>query len=377
MQTNPKPQRDVLAELKQRQRLDNRYMDGRILCSMCTKPHPIAKKAYNLFLEANLGDPTIFPAATLLEQEVTAQLSTLLHNQSSTGFIVSGGTEANLLGLLVAKNSAKTKSPEIILPESAHFSFKKICNLLNLKTIYIPLDIQYRVKPAEVKNAISQNTIAIVGTAGTAELGAIDPIDKLSEIAQNYNIHLHVDAAFGGLIIPFLRNPPQFDFQLPGVKTLTVDPHKMGMAAIPAGGILLRNPEMLCHLETETPYLTTSKQYTFVGTRSGASAASAWAVINTLGIEGYRKVVVSCINNTKTLAKNLKKVGFKLLCEPTLNILAIQTKNPQELTKKLSQQGWYVSAIPRYSSIRVIVMPHVKRRHIKAFQKVLLETEKL
>jgi tyrosine decarboxylase/aspartate 1-decarboxylase len=134
---------------------------------------------------------------------------------------------------------------------------------------------------------------------------------------------------------------------------------------------------MLCHLETETPYLTTSKQYTFVGTRSGASAASAWAVINTLGIEGYRKVVVSCINNTKTLAKNLKKVGFKLLCEPTLNILAIQTKNPQELTKKLSQQGWYVSAIPRYSSIRVIVMPHVKRRHIKAFQKVLLETEKL
>ena len=45
----------------------------------------------------------------------------------------------------------------------------------------------------------------------------------------------------------------------------------MGMAAIPAGGILLRNPEMLCHLETETPYLTTSKQYTFVGTRSGAS----------------------------------------------------------------------------------------------------------
>ena len=52
-------------------------MDGRILCSMCTKPHPIAKKAYNLFLEANLGDPTIFPAATLLEQEVTAQLKHL------------------------------------------------------------------------------------------------------------------------------------------------------------------------------------------------------------------------------------------------------------------------------------------------------------
>lgn len=377
MQPKSKPQKDVLAELKERQKLDTHYMDGRILCSMCTKPHPIAWKAYNLFLEANLGDPTLFPAATLLEQEVIAQLSTLLHNQTSTGFIVSGGTEANLMGLLVAKNSAKVNHPEVILPESAHFSFKKICSLLNLKAIYIPLDNQYRVKTAEVQRAISENTIAIVGTAGTAELGAIDPIDELSDIAQNHNIHLHVDAAFGGLIIPFLRNPPQFDFQLTGVKTITVDPHKMGMAAIPAGGILLRNPEMLCHLETETSYLNTAKQYTFVGTRSGASVASAWAVIKTLGVEGYRKIVTSCINNTKTLAKNLKKAGFKLLCEPTLNILAIQTKNPKELTKKLFQQGWYVSAIPRYSSIRVIVMPHVKRRHIKAFQKALLETEKL
>lgn len=151
----------------------------------------------------------------------------------------------------------------------------------------------------------------------------------------------------------------------------------MGMAAIPAGGILLRNPEMLCHLETETPYLNTAKQYTFVGTRSGAAAASAWAVINTLGVEGYRKVVASCINNTKVLAENLKKAGFKLLCEPTLNILAFKTKSPRELTKKLSEKGWYVSAIPQYSSIRVIIMPHVKRRHINAFQKVLLETEKL
>lgn len=208
MQPKPKPQKDVLAELKQRQKLDNHYVDGRILCSMCTKPHPIARKAYNLFLEANLGDPTLFPAATLLEQEVIAQLSTLLHNRTSTGFIVSGGTEANLMGLLVAKNSAKVDNPEVILPESAHFSFKKICRLLNLKAIYIPLDNQYRVKTAEVQKAISENTIAIVGTAGTAELGAIDPIDELSEIAQNHNIHLHVDAAFGGLIIPFLQTPP-------------------------------------------------------------------------------------------------------------------------------------------------------------------------
>jgi tyrosine decarboxylase/aspartate 1-decarboxylase len=376
MQQKGTPQRKVLDELKQRQKQDRQYQDGHILCSMCTKPQSIAKKAYNLFFEANLGDPSLFPATAQLEREVITQLSELLHNLTSTGFIVSGGTEANLLALLAAKKAKHTDYPEAILPESAHFSFTKICHLLNLKPVIAPLDNQYRVNPQELQQLVTPNTIAIVGTAGTAELGAIDPIPALSDIAQKHNIHLHVDAAFGGLIIPFLKKPPQFDFQLEGVKTLTVDPHKMGMAAIPAGGILLRNPEMLEYLKTETPYLNSNHHYTFVGTRTGASAASAWAVFKTLGFEGYRKAVSSCISNTQTLAGNLKKAGFKLLCEPTLNILAIQTKNPQPLTQKLAKQGWYVSAIPRYSSIRVIIMPHVKRSSILAFQEALCKTEK-
>jgi tyrosine decarboxylase / aspartate 1-decarboxylase len=376
MQPKGTPPRDVLKELKQRQKSDQQYQNGHLLCSMCTKPHPIAQKAYNLFFESNLGDPTLFPASAELEAEVVAELSNLLHNPTPTGFIVSGGTEANLLALIVAKKTKPTENPEVILPESAHFSFTKICNLLNLKPIYAPLDDQYCVSPTKVQKLITPNTIAIVATAGTAELGAIDPIQALSDIAQKNNIHLHVDAAFGGLIIPFQKKPQQFDFQLTGVKTLTVDPHKMGMATIPAGGILLRNPNMLDYLKTETPYLNSNHHYTFTGTRTGASAASTWAVFKTLGVEGYRKTVTTCINNTQTLAANLKKTGFKLLCEPTLNILAIKTPNHQQLTQQLAKQGWYVSAIPRYSSIRVIIMPHTKRKHIVAFQEALCKTEK-
>lgn len=376
MQQKGTPQKDVLKELQQRQKRDQQYKDGHILCSMCTKPHPVSKKAYNLFFESNLGDPTLFPASAQLETEVITELSNLLHNPTPTGFIVSGGTEANLLALTVAKKAKPTEHPEVILPESAHFSFTKICNLLNLKPTYASLDQNYRVNPLEVQKLITPNTIAIVSTAGTAELGAIDPIPTLSDIAQKSNLHLHVDAAFGGLIIPFLKNPQPFDFQLTGVKTLTVDPHKMGMAAIPAGGILLRNQELLTYLKTETPYLNSNYHFTFIGTRSGASAASAWTVIKVLGFEGYKKTVTACINNTQTLATNLKKAGFKLLCEPTLNILAIKTPNPQQLTQKLAKQGWYVSAIPRYSAIRVIIMPHTKRSNIIAFQEALCKTEK-
>jgi tyrosine decarboxylase / aspartate 1-decarboxylase len=376
MQQKGTPQKDVLKELKQRQKNDQKYQNGHILCSMCTKPHPVAKKAYQLYFESNLGDPALFPSSAQLEAEVVAELSNLLHNPTPTGFIVSGGTEANLLALTVAKKTKPVEHPEVILPESAHFSFTKICNLLNLKPVIAPLDEQYRVNPVEAQNLITPNTISIIATAGTAELGVIDPVLALSDIAQKNNIHLHVDAAFGGLIIPFLKQPQPFDFQLTGVKTLTVDPHKMGMAAVPAGGILLRNPKMLTYLKTETPYLISNHHYTFVGTRTGASAASTWAVLKTLGVEGYRKTVTACINNTQTLATNLKKAGFKLLCEPTLNILAIKTPNPQQLTQQLAKQGWYVSAIPRYSSIRIIIMPHTKRNNIVAFQEALCKTEK-
>ena len=73
----------------------------------------------------------------------------------------------------------------------------------------------------------------------------------------------------------------------------------MGMAAIPAGGILFGTAKMLDYLKTETPYLSDKHQYTFVGTRTGASAASAWAVFKALGVEGYTKVVSDCMKNTQ------------------------------------------------------------------------------
>jgi tyrosine decarboxylase / aspartate 1-decarboxylase len=369
--------KNVLAELKRRRIQDNTYSDGKIMGSMCTKPHPIAKKAYELFFESNLGDSGLFPATAQLEREVVGQLAELLHCSSATGFIVSGGTEANLLALSAAKNNAKIACPEVLLPESAHFSFTKICTLLNLKPVYATLDSKFRVDASTVDKLVNKNTVAIVGTAGTAEFGTIDPIEKLSEIALKHNVHLHVDAAFGGLVIPFLKETKlKFDFELEGVKSMTVDPHKMGLAAIPAGGILFRDPKMFENLKTQTPYLTENVQYTFVGTRTGASAASAWAVFQVLGVEGYQRIIEGCMKNTHLLSKMLTGAGFTLLVEPTLNIVAFKTQNTKALTEKLWRIGWYVSYNPHYDCIRIVVMPHLKRKNILDFLNVLL-TEKL
>ena len=80
----------VLAELKKISEKDRRYDDGKILCSMCTKPHPLAEKAYRLFLSSNLGDPGLFPGSAQLEKEVISELATLLHGENCVGFLVSG-----------------------------------------------------------------------------------------------------------------------------------------------------------------------------------------------------------------------------------------------------------------------------------------------
>ena len=373
MQTKGRNRKAVLAELRKIREQDLKYRDGRILCSMCTEPHPTAKTAHQMFLSSNLGDAGLFLGTLRLEKETISKLAELLHGEGSAGFIVSGGTEANLLALLAARNTADVSSPEVILPQSAHFSFSKICSLLRIKPVQASLDSAFRVDPASVRHCINRNTIAVVGTVGTAELGAVDPIDKLSDIALEYEVYLHVDAALGGLILPFLENVPAFDFRLKGVKSITVDPHKMGLATVPAGGILFRESACLEHIKTETPYLTEDAQYTFVGTKSGASVAATWAVFESLGREGFTKTVNRCLKLTKTLSASLESRGFNLVTKPALNIVAFRSSNSKLLVKALRQRGWFVSYVPRLDCVRIIVMPHLRKRHVAAFLKDLSE----
>ena len=378
MENKGRSRMEILAELRDFLGEDAKYADGKILCSMCTNPQPIAKIAHQMFLCSNLGDPGLFAGSRRLEQEVVRKLADLLNGENSVGFIVSGGTEANLLALLAARNSSNVSNPEVILPESAHFSFDKICNILKLKPVHAELDAAFRVKPKSVERCITENTVAIVGTAGTAELGAVDPICKLSEIALVHDIYLHVDAAFGGLVIPFFepaeRDALEFDFRLEGVKSVTVDPHKMGMSTVPAGGILFRDQTFLEHIRTETPYLTEAAQYTFVGTRSAASVAATWAVFESLGREGFRKTVRRCMALTKLLSKGVEALGLKLVAQPTMNIMAFRSPNSKKTAETLRKRGWFVSYVSRLDCVRIVVMPHLRRKHVQAFLTDLSKT---
>ncbi|WP_407376052.1 tyrosine decarboxylase MfnA [Methanobrevibacter sp.] len=383
MQDKPIDKAEILKELDELHKLDYKYADGRILGSMCTEAHPFAKEVYCKFLDTNLGDPGLFKGTKQIENRVIQSIGELLSLDEAFGNIVTGGTEANLMAIRAARNHARKykgiTDGEIIIPESAHFSFKKAADMLNLKIVEAKLDGNYKIDVDELKKVISDKTVAIVAIAGTTELGLIDPIEDISKIAHENNIYFHVDAAFGGFSIPFLRklgyDLPVFDFSLPGVCSITVDPHKMGLAPIPAGGIIFRKEEYLDVMAVDSPYLTVKTQSTIVGTRLGASSAATFAIMKYFGEEGYCKLADGLMKNTEFLYGELIKIGYDVVCKPELNIIAFNHPNIETnlLAEKLEKRGWNVSVAKCPVAIRIVLMNHIKMSHLKELVEDLKE----
>ncbi len=383
MDEKPVDKKDILKELSKIHERDYKYSDGRILGSMCTEPHPFAKEVYCKFLDTNLGDPGLFKGTKFLEDEVIKSIGDLLSLDNPYGNVVTGGTEANIMAIRAARNHARKYKGivdgEVIIPRSAHFSFKKAADMLNLKIVEAKLDENYKIDIGSLKEAISDKTVAIVGIAGTTELGLIDPIEEISKIAHENNIYFHVDAAFGGFSIPFLKqlgyDLPVFDFSLEGVCSITVDPHKMGLAPIPAGGIIFRKKEYLQVMAVDSPYLTVKTQSTVVGTRLGAASAATYAIMKYFGKEGYRKLAKELMDNTHFLKDGLIELGYDVVCEPELNLLAFNhpSLETNEFAEKLEKLGWKVSVAKCPIAVRVVLMNHIKRQHIEELLKDLKE----
>ncbi len=358
----------AMMELASRLMRDSNFDSGRIIGSMCTMPHPIARKIFASFIEKNLGDAGLFPATQEIEREAVQMIGKLLSNKRAEGHIVTGGTEANILALWTARKISKKAHGDVIVPRSAHCSFDKAADLLGLKLLKVRLNDRFQVDTSAVKRAMSPRTVAIVGIAGTTALGAVDPIERLSEIALEKEVYLHVDAAFGGFVLPFMKelgyDVPLFDFKCLGVSSITADPHKMGLAPIPAGGILFRDRDLMETVSLNIPYLSggETEQTTVVGTRCGASALAVWAVMKCLGHEGYRRIVRRCMRLTRKLEAEVEKIdGLYVVTEPTMNVLGIGSKHAdiRSLAAELRRRGWAVSLFPGH--IRIVMMPHIKK----------------
>ncbi|MBN1525077.1 MAG: tyrosine decarboxylase MfnA [Spirochaetales bacterium] len=357
---------------------DLSFTGDKIVGSMCTYPHPFAQRMYAEHLQKNVGDPGLFTGTVQIEQEAVRIMGRMLSHLHAHGAIVTGGTEANILAMWTAKEISRGKKTEIIVPEHAHFSFDKAARMLGCTTIKIPCTDRFVVDVKKLRKKITGKTMAIVGVAGSTALGTVDPIEELSDIAHEKDIYLHIDAAFGGFVLPFLsslgRPSPSFDFSLPGVSSITIDPHKMGMSVIPAGGILYRTKELARTVSVPVTYLAGGETAlpTIVGTRSGAAAIACWALFHHLGLTGYQKIIRKAMDLTDWFAVEVNKLpGFTLITPPVCNVAGIVHERlpAPDIAKKLRSQGWAVSLFNTH--LRIVLMPHVKKHHLKAFLKAL------
>ncbi|MHA1977471.1 MAG: tyrosine decarboxylase MfnA [Candidatus Hodarchaeales archaeon] len=372
---------NLLLELER----DHSYINGQILSSMNCHADFDAREVFIENLESNLGDPALFPGTVNIEAHVIRVLGQLFNlPDTGTGLILTGGSEANITALWAIRNNERKRENhsesgplEIIAPRSAHISINKAANLLNLKLISIPVDNKYKIDIRKARQAINTQTIGIVGVAGTTAFGTIDPLWELNEICLENEIPLHIDAAFGGMVFPFLPNSEEYNlsFKLRSLISMTVDLHKMGRVPIPGGGLLWRDKKYSQAVEFTLPYLAGHpKQYTFTGTRSGASSIAFAYLWEKIGKEGFESEVIRCIQNTVFLARELKHRGFTIPIDPLINILGVQIPDSlvlsqEEFHKALWEHGWITSLVN--GVLRFVIMPATSRSHILSLLDVI------
>jgi tyrosine decarboxylase/aspartate 1-decarboxylase len=333
----------------------------RVLSSMCTRPHPAARDAAERFLATNPGDPGTYETIAELERKAVEMLGTITGLPSAEGYVTSGGTEANIQAVRIARNRAATDQPNVVAPESAHFSFNKAADLLNVELRTAPTDADHRADMAAVKELVDDDTVAVVGVAGSTEYGRVDPIPAMADLAADHDAICHVDAAWGGFVLPFTDH--RWHFGHADVDTLTIDPHKMGQAAVPAGGLVTHSTELLDELAVDTPYLESTSQATLTGTRSGAGVASAVAAMEELWPVGYREQYHESMENAEWLAEELAARGHDVV-EPDLPIVAADMTSP--VTEDLRQRGWRISKTGA-GEMRIVCMPHVTKSMLRSF----------
>lgn len=211
------------------------------------------------------------PSSVALEPEVVRVLAGLAgySPDSSGGVVTSGGTESNLTALLLARDCMTRTAhptggrPRVLCSAAAHFSVTRSAGILGLgedAVVPVPTDAGHRLDSAALRTELAavrsrgDTSIAVVATAGTTDLGAIDPLADIADAAAAYGAWLHVDAAYGGGALFSRRLAPL----LAGVEradSVALDLHKLGWQPVAAGVLLTREAEGFAPLERRVAYL--------------------------------------------------------------------------------------------------------------------------
>lgn len=363
----------VFKQLEEIHKVDTRWRDGRVfsLVYHASDEHTeFLKKVYTLYFHENGLNPGAFPSLKKFEAEVVSMAANLLGSSGKVaGCMTSGGSESIMMSVKTHRDWAFAtkgiKSPEVILPVTAHPAFDKAVHYFGVKPIKVPVDANHRVDLAAVKKALSPNTVLIVGSAPQYPHGVMDPITDLAKIAKEHGCGMHVDACVGGFMLPFLKklgkDVPPFDFSVDGVTAMSADLHKYGFTAKGASVVLYKDRDLRryqFYVSKDWPGGLFASP-TMTGTRPAGSIAAAWATMNALGEQGYLDLYQNLWATTEKFKKGVEAAGMKIVSQPvgTLFAYTATDTNIFIVADLLEKKGWFVDRQTAPDSIHLTITP--------------------
>ena len=371
-----RPWEDIQQDMQARGASDAKWRDGRTAVYVFNAGEEIAaiqKEAYAAFMSENGLGPLAFPSLARMEKDVVSMGLGLLHGpEGSTGAMTSGGTDSITMAMKTARDYARSKGrarerANVVLPFSAHLAFDKAAHLMDVEIRRIPVktDGSYEADVPAMVAACDADTIMIVGSAPNFPHGIIDPIEALSDAVVEKDLWLHVDACVGGYFAPFARMNgvpvPAFDFELPGVRSMSADLHKYGYAAKGASTVLFRSEELFAHMPFDMNQWSGApmKTPTLAGTRPGGAISAAWAIMNHLGLDGYKRLQAQVCATRERVEEGVKRLGFEVLGNPMLGLIAFRhlKHHAFAIYGEIYRRGWFTSVTKEPPSLHLMLSP--------------------
>jgi len=378
----------ILDQLDTFKEHDPEYKNGKVwsLVYYIDEAHQdFLKESYFKYSCENGLNPTAFKSLKKFESEIISATANILNGTEEVcGVVTSGGTESCLMAVKTYRDMAKdkrgVKKPEMIIPESAHVAWYKASEYFGVKIRMVPLKEDLSPDLKKMKKLINRNTVMILGSAPEYPHGTIDPIEEMGELAQKYNIPMHVDACVGGFILPFMEmngvDIPKWDYQVPGVTSISADIHKYGYAAKGASTITYRNLDYLRYQMFVQPNWSGGvfASSALLGTRPGGAYAAAWATLQYFGINGYKKLAdetwqavsklkegVTAIPELEIMGKPMGPLFAYKSIDPSVNIYAVGDQ--------MDAKGWQVNRNQKPNGLHAMVTA----QHLKVVEQYLAD----
>ncbi|RWR85187.1 glutamate decarboxylase 4-like protein [Cinnamomum micranthum f. kanehirae] len=342
-----------------------------------------------LIMEAinkNYVDMDEYPVTTEVQNRCVNIIAHLFNapvaeKETAVGVGTIGSSEAIMLAGLAFKRRWQNKrkaqgkpydKPNIVTGSNVQVCWEKFARYFEVDLKEVKLREGYYVMdPVEAVKMVDENTICVAAILGSTLTGEFEDVKLLNHLLMEnnkrtgWNTPIHVDAASGGFIAPFLYPELEWDFRLPLVKSINVSGHKYGLVYAGIGWVIWRSKEDLPdELIFHINYLGSDQPtFTLNFSKGSSTIIAQYYQFLRLGLEGYKKVMKNCMDNAKNLQEGLERIGrFNIISkEKGVPLLAFTFKdNDQSLAFKLSKAlrhyGWIVPAYTMPADIEHMVV---------------------